>query len=120
MRENLQLVAPDAADEVLTAALHRARCGFLFEEGRRGLDTPLSEDGGLSVGQRQRLSVAMALLSGGQMLLLDEITSALDAETERELLRTLKEEHPSAVFATHHSALPELLGAEILDLDKNT
>lgn len=118
VRENLHLVCPDAADEVLLGALEKAQCGFLFEEGCRGLDTRLSEDGGLSAGQRQRLSIAMALLSGGKMLLLDEITSALDAETERELLKALTESHSAAIFATHHSALPELLGAEIIDLDK--
>ena len=101
-------------------ALEEAQCGFLFEEGGLGLDTRLSEDGGLSAGQRQRLSVAMALLSGGQMLLLDEITSALDAQTEHQLLKALTKSHKAAIFATHHSALPEMLGAEILDLDKNS
>ena len=59
----------------------------------------------------------MALLSGGKMLLLDEITSALDAETERQLLETLAASHSAALFATHHSALPDLLGAETIDLD---
>jgi len=117
VRENLRLVRPDAEDALLLAALEKAQCGFLFDEGRRGLDTHLSEDGGLSAGQRQRLSVAMALLSGGKMLLLDEITSALDAETERQLLKTLAASHSAALFATHHSALPDLLGAETVDLD---
>lgn len=118
VRENLHLVRPDAEDTQLLQALEKAQCGFLFEESRRGLDTRLSEDGGLSAGQRQRLSVAMALLSGGKMLLLDEITSALDAETERQLLEALTASHCAAIFATHHSALPDLLGAEIIDLDK--
>lgn len=117
VRENLHLVRPDAEDGRLLEALEKARCSFLFEEGCRGLDTRLSEDGGLSAGQRQRLSVAMALLSGGKMLLLDEITSALDAETERQLLETLAASHSAALFATHHSALPDLLGAETIDLD---
>ena len=120
VRENLRLVRPDAGEERMLQALEEAQCGFLFEEGGLGLDTRLSEDGGLSAGQRQRLSVAMALLSGGQMLLLDEITSALDAQTEHQLLKALTKSHKAAIFATHHSALPEMLGAEILDLDKNS
>lgn len=117
VRENLHLVCPGAEDAVLSAALREAQCGFLWEEGRRGLDTRLSEDGGLSAGQRQRISVAMALLSGGQMLLLDEITSALDAATEQALLKALKRTHPAAIFATHHHRLPEFLGAEVIYLD---
>ena len=120
VRENLCLVRPGAEDEVLEKALRQAQCGFLWEEGAKGLDTRLSEDGGLSAGQRQRLSVAMALLSGGEMLLLDEITSALDSATERSLLQALTKSHPAAIFATHHDQLPALLGAEIIDLNKNT
>ena len=119
VRENLHLVRSGAEDETLTAALREAQCGFLWEEGGKGLDTRLSEDGGLSAGQRQRVSVAMALLSGGSMLLLDEITSALDAVTERALLKALTKSHPAAIFATHHAGLPDLLGAEVIDLDRN-
>ena len=117
VRENLHLIRPEASDDVLCDVLRQAQCGFLLEQGR-GLDTRLSEDGGLSAGQRQRLSVAMALLSGGQMLLLDEITSALDSTTERLLMQALRASHPAALFATHHTALPAQLRAEIIDLDR--
>ena len=117
VRENLCLVRPDADDSTLCAALREAQCGFLFAENAKGLDTPLSEDGGLSAGQRQRIAVAMALLSGGQILLLDEITSALDADAEQALLKALRAAHPAALFATHHTALPDQLEAQTIDLD---
>lgn len=116
VEENLRLVRPEATAEEICAALRQAQCGFLFDEGR-GLDTRLSEDGGLSAGQRQRVAVAMALLCGGQMLLLDEITSALDAATEQALLKALRASHPAALFATHHTALPAQLQAQVIDLD---
>ena len=117
VRENLCLVRPDADDSTLCAALREAQCGFLFAENAKGLDTPLSEDGGLSAGQRQRIAVAMALLSGGQILLLDEITSALDADAEQALLKALRAAHPAALFATHHTALPDQLETQTIDLD---
>lgn len=117
VEENLRLVRPEATDDELCAALRQAQCGFLFEEGR-GLAARLSEDGGLSAGQRQRVAVAMALLCGGQMLLLDEITSALDAATEQALLEALRASHPAALFATHHTALPPWLQAQVIDLDR--
>lgn len=116
VRENLHLVRPGAVDDELCDALRQAQCDFLFEDGR-GLDTRLSEDSGLSAGQRQRVAVAMALLSGGQMLLLDEITSALDSATEHALLQALRAAHPAALFATHHTSLPHDLQAQVIDLD---
>ena len=118
VRENLHLIRPDASDDALCAALWEAQCDFLFAPNARGLDIRLSEDGGLSAGQRQRIAVAMALLSGGQVLLLDEITSALDADTERALLKALRTAHPAALFATHHIALPDTLEAQTIDLDR--
>ena len=117
IRENLLLAKPDADDAALWAALERAQCGFIGELPD-GLDTVLSEDGGgLSAGQRQRVSIARATLSGPRFLLLDEITSALDEETEALLLAELAQTYPAAVFATHHSGLPGRLKAEILRLE---
>ena len=117
IRENLLLAKPDADDAALWAALERAQCGFI-RELPDGLDTVLSEDGGgLSAGQRQRVAIARATLSGPRFLLLDEITSALDEETEALLLAELAQTYPAAVFATHHSGLPGRLKAEILRLE---
>ena len=101
LRENLLLAKPEAEDEELRAVLERAACGFV-RDLPNGLDTELGETGaGLSVGQKQRVAVARALLSGAGMLLLDEISSALDRETERQLVERLAAACPSVLITTH-------------------
>lgn len=118
VRENLRLVRPDASDAMLWTALDRAAADFV-RELPEGLDTQLSEDGGgLSAGQRQRIAIARALLGGAEILLLDEITSALDRGTEAEVLETLRREYPAALTATHRTEIPERLGMERFDLEK--
>lgn len=117
IRENLLLAKPDADDAALWDALERAQCGFVRDLPDR-LGTVLNEEGGgLSAGQRQRIAIARAMLSAPRFLLLDEITSALDENTEAQLLTELTGAYPSAVFATHHSALPGRLNSETLHLE---
>ena len=69
----------------------------------QGLDTVLGENGaGLSEGQAQRIAIARAVLSGAPILLLDECTSALDAETEETVLRRLRELPDRTCIAVTH------------------
>lgn len=116
LRENLLLAKPDASDNELRSALCAAACDFVSALPQ-GLDTPLGENGqGLSAGQRQRVAIARALLSGAKVLLLDEITSALDRDTEAVVLKNLKEMIPAALAATHRPEIPAELGMELLHL----
>ena len=110
IRENLLLAKPDATEEELNAVLHTA-CADFVKELPSGIDTELSErGGGLSEGQAQRIAIARGLLRPGSVLLLDEISSSLDEETERELYRRLFDAHPekTMIFITHRSAVKEL------------
>lgn len=89
IRYNLQLAHPDATDSELRQALHTAMADFVFDLPD-GLDTILGERAvGLSEGQAQRIAIARGLLRPGSILLLDEISSALDSVTERELFSRL-------------------------------
>jgi ABC-type bacteriocin/lantibiotic exporter with double-glycine peptidase domain len=110
IRFNLQVADPDASDEQLIEALHTA-CADFVQELPDGLDTLLGERGsGLSEGQAQRIAIARGLLRPGSILLLDEISSSLDPETETELYARLFKAYPSKtmIFITHRTAVTTL------------
>ena len=110
IRLNLQVAAPEATDGQLLEVLHIA-CADFVKELPEGLDTELGERGsGLSEGQAQRIAIARGLLRPGSILLLDEISSSLDADTENELYRRLFRAYPgkTMIFITHRDAVTAL------------
>ena len=75
----------------------------------QGLDTPIGEGGkGLSEGQSQRLAIARALMRSAPVMLLDEVTSALDAATEEKVLKNLKNRGLTTIVTTHRPSVLQL------------
>ncbi|HZC58210.1 MAG TPA: ABC transporter ATP-binding protein [Xanthobacteraceae bacterium] len=92
IRDNLTLVKPDASKAEIEAAARRAHAYDFIQAWPEGFDTIIGDQGvKLSGGQRQRLGIARALLTNPSLLLMDEAMSALDAESEAELLRTIED-----------------------------
>ncbi|MFN5362962.1 MAG: ATP-binding cassette domain-containing protein, partial [Bacteroidota bacterium] len=91
IRENLLFVCPTASEEQLQEALQKASCGKLLARAEKGIDTMIGEGGlKLSGGEKQRLSIARALIRQPNLLIFDEATSALDSITEDEISNTIR------------------------------
>lgn len=92
IRENLQFVKPNATDEECLRVLRQAACHTLLARADKGLDSVIGEGGvKVSGGEKQRLSIARALLRNPDILVFDEATSSLDSITEEEITATIKD-----------------------------
>jgi ATP-binding cassette subfamily B protein len=104
IRENLLFVNPHASDAECMQVLQQAAAHSLLSRADRGLDTLIGEGGvKVSGGEKQRLSIARALLRHPQLLVFDEATSSLDSLTEEEISRTIRE------VATNQEAITILI-----------
>lgn len=107
IRENLLMGNPEATEEEMKRALHIA-CAEYVLELPDGIDSHITErGGGLSEGQAQRIAVARSILRPGSILILDEVTSALDEATEQEMLKRLTQSQigKTLIFVTHRPAV---------------
>jgi ATP-binding cassette, subfamily B, bacterial len=92
IRENLLFVSPHATDAECMDVLRQASVDSLLARAEKGLDTVIGEGGvKVSGGEKQRLSIARALLRKPQLLVFDEATSSLDSLTEEEISQTIRE-----------------------------
>ena len=120
VRDNLLMGNPDATDEEMRRALHIACAEYVFDMPQ-GLDSEITErGGGLSEGQAQRIAIARSILRPGSILILDEVTSALDEETEQEMLRRLTQSQigKTLIFVTHRPAIMQYCN-QVLRIEKN-
>jgi ATP-binding cassette subfamily B protein len=92
IKENLLFVKADATDAEIVDALRKAACAPLLARSEKGIDTMLGENGmKLSGGEKQRISIARALLRNPRLLIFDEATSALDSLTEDDITSTIRD-----------------------------
>jgi ATP-binding cassette subfamily B protein len=122
IKENLKFVAPDATDSECLDALEKAACQTLLERADKGLDTVIGEGGvKVSGGEKQRLSIARALLRKPALLVFDEATSSLDSITEEAIsktIRSISEDHKHMTILIAHRLSTVMHANHIFVLEK--
>jgi len=124
IRDNLLYVKPDATDEEILEALHKASCDQMLARSEKGILTILGEGGlKLSGGEKQRISIARALIRHPKLLIFDEATSALDSLTEEMITETVRQisgrkEHITILIAHRLSTI--MHADRIMVLEKGT
>lgn len=101
---NIAFYAPEIDRETVMRVAEQAQAGSFIRRLPQGFETIVGEKGlGLSGGQKQRISIARALLKNAPVLVLDDASSALDADTERKLMKSIKENYPehTILIAAH-------------------
>ncbi|NUM31326.1 MAG: ABC transporter ATP-binding protein [Bacteroidetes bacterium] len=92
IKENLLFVNPSASDEQIMDVLEKSSCLKLLKRAEKGINTTIGEGGvKVSGGEKQRLSIARALLRNPSLLVFDEATSSLDSITEEDITQTIKD-----------------------------
>lgn len=124
IKENLAFVAPNATDEDMLLALTKASCANILDKGGNGLATVIGEGGlKLSGGEKQRLSIARALLRHPHLLIFDEATSSLDSLTEESItdtIRDLSKEREQITIMIAHRLSTIIHATRIYVLEKGT
>ena len=116
IRENITFVNPKISSEELNEALKVSGCKAFTDGLENGLDTEIGEMGsGLSEGQLQRLAIARAIVSKAPILILDEITSSLDSNTEKEVLNNIKNlQNRTCIIVTHRNSISQICDREFV------
>ncbi len=118
--ENLTITNPQATESEIRDALHASALDDYIDTLPLGLQTVLMENGaGLSEGQAQRLSLARAIISGAPVLLLDEVTSALDAATEATVLQRITSLPGRTCIAVTHRPAALALATTVIEVTEN-
>lgn len=114
IRENITFVNKNISDNDLKKALEVSCCTTFIEQLENGLDTKIGERGsGLSEGQLQRIAIARAIVSKAPILILDEITSSLDSETEEKVINNIKNlKNRTCIIVTHRNSISKLCDKE--------
>jgi ATP-binding cassette subfamily B protein len=124
IKENLAFVAPNATEEDMLLALTKASCANILDKGGNGLATVIGEGGlKLSGGEKQRLSIARALLRHPHLLIFDEATSSLDSLTEESItdtIRDLSKEREQITIMIAHRLSTIIHATRIYVLEKGT